>query len=257
MKVAKTGILSLLALLVGISGFPQVQAKKKSKETLAVALLVIGKVDVLRNGRKKRVKTKMFFEKNDTIITSRNGKINLQIGPKAVIRVAPNSMVQLSKLAEIKRGEQIELTLKKGTIYSKIVRKLKGNEAFRVRTRTIVAAVRGTEFAFSNLNMDQDKIKDEENLSSGVYVNEGKVKVETNSGEKVDVSAGEEVRLTGAKLKKQILEAFVKRKLEIFKNLDVMKEQNYKMLKAQKERGQKALQKIFERNKQLREKMNK
>ena len=109
-----------------------------------------------------------------------------------------------------------------------------GYSEFNVENDNSVAGVRGTEFLISETK-DMKKKYDDSDVEPGIYVNDGSVEAENkkNPSQKESLSAGQEVVTKGGEFKTGILEEHIKQKMEIFKTLDVMKEENYKMLREQ------------------------
>ncbi|MBN1500399.1 MAG: FecR domain-containing protein [Spirochaetes bacterium] len=65
-----------------------------------------------------------------------------------VIRLSGKTELEFSKLFQSSDGtsEQVQLNLVKGSVFSKVVRKLAKHDEFSIKTPTAVASVRGTEF---------------------------------------------------------------------------------------------------------------
>ena len=245
----------LLSFFLSLISIP-VYAKDKAGTTLAVAKFVRGKVYYVRNGKKKRVRVRTIFNKDDKLFTQK-GKVDIQIGRRAVLRVSNYTVLYFRNLYEMGDVEQVLVELGQGRVYSKIAKKYSKGGGFKVKTPTAVAGVRGTEFVVSENSGDaaDDKKTDEAKIESGVYVNDGSVSVSsTTREEEVAVEGGNQVVTTGSELKQQILDSFVKRKMQIFKKLKLLKEKNYKMLKKQQERNQAALERIRKQQEKMREK---
>ncbi len=244
----KTVIIIALALLL-----PAIHAEQKQtkQETLAVATFVVGEVFYERAGSEKRVFTKTIFYEGDRVFTKK-GKIDMQVGPHAVVHLSEYSAIEMDSLAEMGDSRQIALKLSKGAAYSKIVKKLDKDSSFRINSPTLAAGVRGTEFVVS----EQTEQGEDQDVESGVYVNEGEVAVtDSSTGEEAALIGQEQVVKKGEELKKGILDAYMKRKMEIFAGLDVMKEKNYNLLKNQKDRNQAAIDRIRQKHEELKQKM--
>jgi hypothetical protein len=148
----------------------------------AKILNVVGKVQVIRNGVKELAQLDMILSQNDTI-ESGNGTADLKVVNLGVLKVKPQSTVQLANLTE-----KTKLNLKKGKVLLAL-NKLKKDSSFEIETPTAVAGVRGTSFLVS-ASGDNTKI--------GVLT--GKVEVRSFDG---FVAVGElnEVKIAGKELK--------------------------------------------------------
>lgn len=214
-----------------------------SNEALAIATLATGDVKYKRNNISKTVNVRTVFYKNDTIITN-NGRADIQVGPNAIIRLSPYSSINLKELYEEADRQNIAIFVNSGRVYSKIVKKMQKGSSYRIYTNTVAAGVRGTEFIFSQPGKDEKK-HDDSDIPAGVFVNDGKVMVKSSGSDKETVlDPKEQVLVTTNGLKKDILQGFMKKKMEIFKNLSVMKKKNYEMLKKQKDKNKALLKKI-------------
>lgn len=85
---------------------------------------------------------------NDTVITSSIGRLKIKINNGNIINVLPNSMMKMTEV-NIEEKKTI-IDLYKGKVRSSVNDKLKSAENyFKVRTRSAVAGVRGTDFVVS------------------------------------------------------------------------------------------------------------
>ncbi|MDH5716893.1 MAG: FecR family protein [Spirochaetia bacterium] len=244
----KTIVMSLIFItnifLIPVKTFAQ-------SDTVVVAVFKVGKVSYIRDGKEKSIKVNTIFNKND-IIKTEKGIVHIQIGPTAILKVSNYSEVKLSNLYEIGDERQIALELQKGRIYSKIVKKMDNKSSFKIRTPTVVAGVRGTEFMVSEDTEEAQKDDEDKDVPTGVFVNEGAVAVESSENSDKPFSATIEegnqmVSTKSGDIKQQILDGFIKKKMEIFKHLNVMKEKNYELLKKQKEKNKELMEKIKNR----------
>ncbi len=116
------------------------------------------------------------IRKGDIIKTGNRSQATIEAGPDIIIKVLPESSINVIALAE--KGNN-EISLRQGVILSKI-RKLLKNSEYRVVTRTSVASVRGTTFLVSY-----------DSKVTTVAVGEGTVAVKhLKSGEQKDVTEG-------------------------------------------------------------------
>ena len=206
------------------------------KDLVSVATFVSGDVTFKHAGKQEKVKINTVFGKEDEVIT-KAGKVDIQVGPNAVLRLNNFTTLKFKELYEIGDAQKIKLSVNSGNVYTKIIKKLTKNSEFSVDNENSVAGVRGTEFLISETK-DMKKKYEDSDVDPGIYVNDGSVEAENrqNPGQKESLSAGQEVVTKGGEFKKGILQEHIKQKMEIFKTLDVMKEENYKILKEQSKR---------------------
>lgn len=232
-------------LLLGV--FHHISAQEKQKEVLAAATLVIGDCFYERQGKTLKAKPKTIFLQSDRLFTKK-GKMDVQLGPDAVVHLSPYTSLLLKDLTEKGVDSIIQIDLQTGRTFTKIVKKLRPNSQFSIKSPSAVAAVRGTEFVISEDPEDDPKHEDAD-IPTGVFVNEGEVAVNqiTDSNEQsepVVVSKYEQVLTKSNDLQKTLLDNFMKRKMEIFKVLDVMKEKQYLLMKKQKDKQMELLEKV-------------
>lgn len=239
-------IISLTMIVPMADEAPQASSQDSSEsEALAIATFVTGDVNYRRNNQSKEVNVRTVFYKKDTIITNQ-GRVNIQVGPNAVIRLSPYSSINLAELYEEGDRQNISIFVNSGRVYSKIVKKMQKGSSYRIYTNTHTAGVRGTEFLFSQPGEEEKKHEDSD-VPAGVFVNDGKVLVKSEADdddEEMVLNPKEQVLITTNGLKKEIMQKYIQKKMEIFKNLSVMKKKNYEMLKKQKEKNQEMLKKI-------------
>ncbi|MCP4134905.1 MAG: FecR domain-containing protein [bacterium] len=127
-----------------------------------VVVFKIGDAWVEREGKTKvDINSQDIVLKNDLIITGPDSSLSIQVGDNFIVRVLADSFVKMTSLSK----EEGAVFLEKGEVLSKVER-LKKDNSFQVRSRTALAAVRGTEFGIS--------IDGEKTL---IAVNSGKVTV--------------------------------------------------------------------------------
>lgn len=86
-----------------------------------------------------------FLEVGDEITTNKLSHAAIQIGDDIIVKIDRETTVSVSRLSE---GKEHEVFLKSGKVFSKIKRLQPGFE-YRVKTPSITASVRGTEFSVS------------------------------------------------------------------------------------------------------------
>jgi hypothetical protein len=164
----------------------------------------IGTVSIQGTGASRLPEIGSPVSEGDTVITGSQSTIDLVYNETALLRINENTTVRIDSLmARIKNT--MEIALEKGTVYT-AVEKLKSDENFRISTKTMVAAVRGTNF----------RVSADEN-SSETDVLTGTVKVNPVQDGRVVSDISNEVRENNsAEIKKeQIGEILKSRKLAV------------------------------------------
>jgi hypothetical protein len=235
-------------------------AQEKPKELLAAALAVSGECFYERDGKTQPVKVKTIFFQNDRLFTKK-GKMDVQVGPMAVLHIAPYSTVRLSELSEQDRKSNIIVGLDEGTGYTKFTKKMPPGSKYTIKSPTVVAAVRGTEFILSTGSTPPEPHEDSD-LPNGVFVNTGVVAVApaNRETEEMELKPGEQVTGVDNALVKGVMEDFIKKKMQLFQKLNTMREEQYRILEREKNRQIELLEKVKgsanfeqlrEKNKQL------
>lgn len=219
-------------------------AQAKPKEMLAAALSVNGECYYERDGKSDFAKTKTIFFKGDRVYTMK-GKMDVQIGPNAVLHLAPYSTVKLVELSEMEKKASIAVDLEGGRSYTKFTKQMSPGSKYTIKTPTTVAAVRGTEFILSAGDQPPEAAEDSD-IPAGVFVNHGKVAVSPvdRENEAQEVSQGEQIQYIDNAAVKAVMEDFIKKKMELFKKLDTMREAQYRTLEREKNRQIEALEKV-------------
>ncbi len=213
-----------------------------SAEMIAIVTFKSGDVSLKRKDKESALTKGITLEKKDTIIT-RDGFADIQLGDNSIIRIGKNSNFSLAKIIEDDSKIQVELKLNKGSVLTKVVKKLSKNSDYKIITPSVVAGVRGTEFMVQE-GEDTESTKVDEKIKGGVYVKEGSVVVNTDySSKEIAVNAGEELVCSQKKLKAEVLEAFVSEKLRILETLTIMQELNKTNLNEQLEKNKEFLKK--------------
>ena len=148
-----------------------------SKESFLLVLSKKGDVVLLRNNQEMTVEASSFVMKGDTIRTGEASGMDLEFPNGALLRIKERTSVSINSILS-QEDTQVEIALNSGKIFSKIKNKLKDKESFRIKTPTMIAGVRGTEFSVS-----------EEEIPK-IMVLEGEVSAEKESSPILPVSAG-------------------------------------------------------------------
>jgi len=210
----------------------------------AIVIFVSGDVfHVDTKGKKNKLKIGASIQKNESIVTE-NGKVRVQVAQAYICHLSSYTKITFDELQAQKEKLNVEVNLEYGQIYSKLEKGDTNSKNLRIKTATVVAAVRGTEFLSSQQNTLNQKGEDSD-VPDGIFVNKGEVSVELiKSEQQIMVSSGEQVVATGEELRKEIMEKFIQKKMEIFKHLELQKEKNLKMLQDQKEKGESLLDSV-------------
>lgn len=163
--------------MLAIFGFSTLQAQTESVGTVA---FVIGKAEVIRNGKEFTARPGVKLQQSDILETGKKSTLVVELKAGSKLKLKESSRLAITKVTG---RESTELRLDKGAVFSSVVKRQK-DENFRISSPTATAAVRGTEFFFS-----YGKKKD-----LWLCVNEGNVAVlgTAEAAEKV-VPAGEGV----------------------------------------------------------------
>lgn len=240
MLLLVSGLIPLLSL-----GNQPLSAQSKAKELLAAALVVSGECYYERDGKSEFAKVKTIFFKNDRLFTKK-GKMDVQVGPNAVLHLAPYTTVKLSEIGEVDNKQNISLDLESGRGYTKFAKGMTKGSHYAIKTPTIVAGVRGTQFIMSAGDTPEDPAAEDADIPGGVFVNTGKVAVSPANREAdvTELSPGEQITGVDNALVKSVMEDFLKKKMALFKQLDVMKEAQYKIMEREKTRMIETLEKV-------------
>lgn len=242
--------------------------KKEEKVTnKGIIYLLAGKVTIETKGKKVKAKVKDVIEPGSVIITGKNSFAQIYLG-KGSIKVMENSKIVFTKLLIDKetKGENTELFVAQGKVFSRIKRKLVKKESYIIRTKTSVASVRGTEFLVS----DEGKKSNIACINGKVQVDkaDGSKSVVINGGQEVNVQDDKDMNVVNLKkenlkniedIKKNFIDArdeirksYKETRDMIFKEVKDMKEKNQKMVDDQKQKDKKNIDKIkgdYEKNK--------
>ncbi len=138
-------------IFVLILGFLWNNCKEKTDMTKESVLLVLskkGEVELIRDNKTEPLQLNSFVVKGDLIQTKAGSSVDLEFPGGALLRVKENSSLRINSIL-FQENTQVELNLLKGKVFAKIKNKLKEKESFRIKTPTMIAGVRGTEFSVS------------------------------------------------------------------------------------------------------------
>jgi ferric-dicitrate binding protein FerR (iron transport regulator) len=98
-----------------------------------------GSVEVMRSGARENPEIGMPLFSGDVVKTGPGSTAVLSLEDGAEIKLRENTAIEVNAA-----GRDVEVKLSSGSIFSKIIGKLRGK--YTVRTETVLAGVRGTEF---------------------------------------------------------------------------------------------------------------
>ncbi len=139
--------------------------KKADQETVTVQFSV-GNAKILSAGGEKAATSGAVISYNDSIVTGAASFVDLNFGTRGVIRIVENSNVTMAALKAADGSDQVQFDMDKGKILV-VMAKLSKDMGFSVKTRTTIAAVRGTSFMVVSDPVD-----------SRIYVIKGKILVQ-------------------------------------------------------------------------------
>lgn len=148
-----------------------------------------GTVEVVKDGKVlRKAATGEALAAGESVRTGKNSSAIVLLEGGSMIKLKESSEVRLSELSgsASEGNRKTMLNLLSGSVFSK-VSKLKQNEDFAITSASTVAGVRGTSF-FMAFGKARDNKKE---ADLWLCVNEGKVEVKGEKGDKVSVKEGE------------------------------------------------------------------
>lgn len=105
-------------------------------------------VRVGANGRSEPLKVDGRVFEGDTVETRARTRLEIKLPDESIVRVGPDSKVQLASAVFGKSAEDRKVTAKLvvGNVWAKVAHAVGGDAKFEVQTDTAVAGVRGTTF---------------------------------------------------------------------------------------------------------------
>lgn len=150
---------------------------------------VVGDVNIERKGKIIPAAPRLKLFEKDKIFTLKNSFAIVKITKSKIIKIRPETSLILNKF--VITGAEENINLLKGSIFSKVLKSK--NLKFRVKIRTIVASIRGTEFFIAYGKKQNNK------HDLWLCVNEGKVVVKNLKRNKsVIVKEGEGIFILGS-----------------------------------------------------------
>ncbi|TGK09088.1 iron dicitrate transport regulator FecR [Leptospira fletcheri] len=213
----------------------------EAADEVAVVLFVTGEASYSQRGKKGKVSKNLVLGKEDTLDTS-NGRVDLQVGSSAVIRVAPFSKIKISELSSTSKDNSSTVELVSGKIFAK-VDKSPRKENFTVTSASYTAGVRGTQFVISEEPKGSNpQAHEHSDIPDGIFVKEGEVGVSSSAGRDFSLNADEQAVQSQEGLLKQPLAEFMKEKMRVMDQFKKLSDENYQLLKEQKLKNQQLLE---------------
>ncbi|MBL8992183.1 MAG: FecR domain-containing protein [Spirochaetia bacterium] len=148
-----------------------------------------GTVEVLKDGKVvRKAATGEALTPGESVRTGKNSTAIVLLDGGTMIKLKESSEIRLTDLSgsAAEGNRKTMLNLLSGSVFSKVA-KLKQNEDFAITSASTVAGVRGTSF-FMAFGKARDNKKE---ADLWLCVNEGRVEVKGEKGDKVSVKEGE------------------------------------------------------------------
>lgn len=222
-------VIILFLLIIHCKSEPQL-----NRESILTLSRFEGRIEINRSGAPLSVTQGTLVVSGDTVSTGPKSFVDLEFPGGALIRIKENSTVSIDQILH-KGNLDVGLDLSRGKMHIKIKEKLKNKESFRIKTPTMVAGVRGTEFSISEA---EDKVMVLEGTVSALS-DESLEEVEVVGGNKALGVALEKAPLTEPEKKELLEDSNSLSGLEdsvrevALKNLKQMKEENAQLLSDQ------------------------
>lgn len=112
------------------------------------ALVLFTSGEVMKRGQAgwTPIKAGAYVNTDQSVRTGAKSSCELQFGNTAALRLEADTEVNLARVMLAPEGNQIDMSVAAGSVIAK-VEKLSGADRFRVKTKTAICGVRGTEFA--------------------------------------------------------------------------------------------------------------
>ncbi|MDF3818359.1 FecR family protein [Leptospira sp. 96542] len=229
---------------------------KKSETAIpkfAVVFYVKGSVNKESKGLQSPVGTTgEQIQSGDYVITGKDGQVDLLMPNESLVRLKPNTKVQITVELWEPSINKAKLQMFGGKIFVQVNQKLAKEDEFRIQTTTQVAGVRGTTFQVT----DNETNSQVAVLDGSVSVSQGETEEIVEPGSKSESEEGNivvsemteeekndlkseyaSISQIGKEQMQSIWEEFEKGKAEIRKDLDTQKENNQQLINEQKEKN--------------------
>lgn len=151
MEISMKRIVLNLCIVLSLVFYINCKEKKKEDNSLQAGFVTFVKGDnklIAKDGKEEKIIREMLFFKEDTIVTGKDGIVDIQLSDGVLIRLKQNSRLKLQDILVKDNDTTInaKLKLESGIIFTKTTKKLNADSSFVIVTPTVVAGIRGTEF---------------------------------------------------------------------------------------------------------------
>jgi hypothetical protein len=263
-------ILLILCIILNIFFYLNCKDKKKENKNLQAGVVTFAKGDnklLSKDGKERLIKRETLFFKEDTIVTSKDGIVDIQLVDGVMIRIKQSTELKLQDILVEDNGNSIKtkMNLKSGKVFTKSSKKLNADSSFVIVTPTFVAGVRGTEFIVEDSEgKDQALVSDgsvsiealdengNPNGKESIIEKGKKGIVEKDSIKSQDLSPEELAELReDSQTISSLTEDAKNRIQEIIRGVDDQKEINREILEEQIQKNQTELNDLKDKNQQL------
>lgn len=159
-----------------------------------LAMVVNGDVEHISHGESEKLKVGARIFQGDTLITSADSYAKIVMSDRNVLSISADSKVTINKYEnDAKVGiKNVELQLENGSLRCDVKEKYDTDKnKFQVKTQTVIAGVRGTDFLVSH---DSTSTTSEVTTFKGI-VSVQAIKENVPTGEQVMVKAGQTTKV--------------------------------------------------------------
>lgn len=193
----------------------------------------MGDVFILRSDTEMKPELGMELNERDSIVTKKNGSLEIMISDKGVIKISKNSKISVSSILTSEGKGETNVHVNYGKIVT-VLKKEKKDEKFNVSTPTSIAGVRGTTFLTiveapedkdGNVSVDSCTKK---SCNTKFAVIEGSISVKkTGEADEVILEKNSEITVTKEKkITNKMIKSLNKESLEDLKNMIVFHKNN-------------------------------
>lgn len=142
-------------------------------------ILAIGNVKVGNIKGWKKTTAGTVLKKGDLVKTGKNSTVIIELSQGAKIKLRSNSQIQFTEMANTKKRSKVLLDLQRGSTFASVIKR-DASDSFQIRSMTVTAGVRGTEFFVAT----GESIRQNQVPEIMMCVKEGKIMVTSLSDEK-------------------------------------------------------------------------
>jgi|YNPBryBLVA2012_1023415.scaffolds.fasta_scaffold09643_3 hypothetical protein len=112
----------------------------------ATVVSLKGECTVTRGSASVPARVKMALEESDVLVTGHRSSVEILLDNGALVMLDADTVVELSRLHMTSDHEEVRIALSLGRILASVRKLVSPSSTFSIRTKTSVAAVRGTEY---------------------------------------------------------------------------------------------------------------